>query len=58
MGVVSLLVAPVLYSFNYYCVTRLIEDEAMRPGRALKLWAVAGIVMMTLAAGFYTYTRF
>ncbi len=53
----SLLVAPVLYSFNYYCVTRLIEDEAMRPGRALKLWAVGGIVLMTLAAGFYTYTR-
>lgn len=57
VGVVSLLVAPVLYSFNYYCVTRLIEDEAMRPGRALKLWAVGGIVLMTLAAGFYTYTR-
>ena len=58
VGVVSLLVAPVLYSFNYYCVTRLIEDEAMRPGRGLRLWAMAGIVLMTVAAGFYTYTRF
>ena len=58
VGVVSLLVAPVLYGFNYYCVTRLIEDEAMRPGRGLRLWAMAGIVLMTVVAGFYTFTRF
>ncbi|NIP81596.1 MAG: divalent metal cation transporter, partial [Gemmatimonadetes bacterium] len=28
VGVVSLMVAPVLYGLNYYCVTRLIGDEA------------------------------
>ena len=57
VGVVSLLVAPILYAFNYYCVTRLIEDESMRPSLGLRLWAVAGMVFMTAAAGFYTYTR-
>lgn len=57
VGVVSLLIAPVLYSMNYYCVTRLIEDPAMRPAQPLRLWALSGIVLMTVAAGFYTYTR-
>ena len=57
VGVVSLLIAPVLYSLNYYCVTRLIEDESLRPSPALRAWAGAGIVFMTLAAALYTYTR-
>ena len=57
VGVVSLLVAPILYAFNYYCVTRLIEDESMRPPLGLRLWAMAGILVMTVAAAFYTYTR-
>lgn len=58
VGVVSLMVAPVLYTLNYYCVTRLIEDESLRPSPALRVWAWAGIVFMTLAASLYTYTRF
>ena len=57
VGVVSLLIAPVLYSLNYYCVTRLIEDESLRPSRALRAWAGSGIVFMTLAAALYTFTR-
>ena len=58
VGVVTLMLAPVLYSLNYYCVTRLIEDETMRPNKGLRLWALAGIVMMTFAAGFSVYARF
>ena len=58
VGVVSLLVAPVLYTLNYYCVTRLIDDESLRPSPALRVWAGSGIVFMTLAASLYTYTRF
>jgi Mn2+/Fe2+ NRAMP family transporter len=58
VGVISLLIAPVLYGLNYYCVTRLIEDEALRPGTPLRAWAVAGMMFMTFAAGFYAYTRF
>ncbi len=57
VGIVSLLVAPILYSFNYYCVTRSIEDESMRPPAGLRIWALAGILFMTLAAAFYTYSR-
>jgi Mn2+/Fe2+ NRAMP family transporter len=57
VGVVSLLVAPVLYGLNYYCVTRLIADESMRPSRPMRIWALGGIVIMTLAVGFSIYTR-
>lgn len=57
VGVVSLLVAPVLYGLNYYCVTRLIDDKSMRPSRPMRIWALAGIVMMTVAVGFSLYSR-
>lgn len=57
VGVVSLLVAPVLYGLNYYCVTRLIDDESMRPSRPMRVWALAGIVIMTVAVGFSLYSR-
>jgi Mn2+/Fe2+ NRAMP family transporter len=57
IGVVSLSVAPVLYALNYYCVTRLIEDEAMRPSRGLRAWALAGLVFMTVAVIFGLYVR-
>ncbi len=57
VGIVSLLVAPVLYGLNYYCVTRLIDDESMRPSRALRVWALAGLVFMTFAVVFSMYVR-
>ena len=57
VGVVSLSMAPVLYGMNYYCVTRLIDDEAMRPSGVLRAWAGAGLIFMTMAAGFYVFTR-
>lgn len=57
VGVLSLMVAPILYSLNYYCATRLIEDEALRPSRRKRIWALAGIVFMALAGLFFTYTE-
>jgi Mn2+/Fe2+ NRAMP family transporter len=58
VGVVSLLIAPVLYSLNYYCVTRLVDDPSLRPSAVLRAWGLGGIVFMTAAAALYTYTRF
>lgn len=57
VGVVSLAIAPVLYGMNYYCVTRLVDDEALRPSRMLCVWAAAGIVFMAGAALLYGSTR-
>lgn len=48
-GVISLLIAPLLFGLNYYCVTRLIDDPEMRPGAGLRLWGIAGIAIMTMA---------
>ncbi len=58
IGLVSLAVAPLLYALNYYCVTRLIDDEAMRPSTGLKLWGAAGLLFMALAVVFAVYVRF
>ena len=57
VGIVSLGVAPVLYGLNYYCVTRLIEDESMRPGRALRAWGLSGLLFMTFAVVFSFWVR-
>jgi Mn2+/Fe2+ NRAMP family transporter len=57
VGIVSLAVAPLLYGLNYYCVTRLIDDESMRPGRALRLWGVSGLLFMTFAVVFSFWVR-
>jgi Mn2+/Fe2+ NRAMP family transporter len=57
IGLVSLAVAPMLYGLNYYCVTRLIDDDAMKPKRWLVLWALAGFWFMTAAVVFSLYIR-
>ncbi len=57
VGVVSLLIAPMLYALNYYCVTRLVPDPGLRPSAGLRAWAGTGIVFMAGAALFYAYTR-
>ncbi len=57
VGVLSLMLAPILYSLNYFCVTRLIDDHAFRPSRLMRAWAIAGILFMTLAGCFYIYTE-
>ncbi|MEJ2312496.1 MAG: divalent metal cation transporter [Gemmatimonadales bacterium] len=56
-AVASFLIAPVLYALNYACVTRLIEDPALRPGRALRVWAVVGIACMLGATGLFLYLQ-
>lgn len=57
IGLVSLAVAPVLYGLNYYCVTRLIDDDAMKPKRWLRVWGLAGLWFMTAAVVFSLYVR-
>lgn len=57
-AVVSFLLAPVLFFLNYWCVTRLIEEPHLRPGRALRVWAVAGIACAAVAAGLFLYVQF
>jgi hypothetical protein len=53
----SFLISPVLYALNYACVTRLIEDPALRPGRGLRVWAVVGIACMLGATGLFLYLQ-
>ena len=57
VGLVSLSVAPLLYGLNYYCVTRLIEDPALRPPPALRLWGIVGFWFMTAAVVISLYVR-
>ena len=56
-AVASFVIAPVTFALNYYCVTRLVEDLELRPGRMLRGWAVAGIAFMTVAAGLYLWVQ-
>lgn len=57
-AVASFLLAPILFLLNYWCVTRLIEDPELRPGRALRVWAILGIVCATAAAALFLYVEF
>jgi Mn2+/Fe2+ NRAMP family transporter len=56
VGMLSLMLAPVLFSLNYYCATRLAPED-VRPSPAMRLWALVGIVFMAGAAGFYVFTQ-
>jgi Mn2+/Fe2+ NRAMP family transporter len=56
-GALSLLFAPVYYALNYYCVTRLIDDEEYRPTTFARVVAMAGIVFVTLGACLFLYTE-
>ncbi len=57
-AVVSFLLAPIQYFLNYWCVTRLIEEPEFRPGKALRAWAILGIVCATAAAALFLYVEF
>jgi len=57
-GLLSLLVAPVLYTLNYYCATRLIDDPDMRPSRFNRIWGLAGIITMTFSVVFFLYNQY
>ncbi|MDP2497392.1 MAG: divalent metal cation transporter [Candidatus Palauibacterales bacterium] len=54
-AVASFLLAPVTFGLNYWCVTRLVDDRELRPGRLLRGWAVAGIFFMAAATGLYLW---
>ncbi len=56
-AVASFLLAPVTFALNYYCVTRLVDDPALRPGRVLRGWAVVGIGFMGLCTGLYLWLQ-
>lgn len=47
---ISFSVAPLYYGLNYYCVTRFVKDEALRPKIPARIIAVVGIILMLLAA--------
>lgn len=49
-AVASFLLAPLTSGLNLWCVSRGISDPALRPGKLLRAWAVAGIVCMAAAA--------
>jgi Mn2+/Fe2+ NRAMP family transporter len=57
-AVTSFLLAPLLSLLNYWCVTRQIDDARLRPGMALRIWAVAGIACATAAAALFLYVQF
>jgi Mn2+/Fe2+ NRAMP family transporter len=57
-AVTSFLLAPLLYALNYACVTRQIEETRLRPGRALRYWALLGIVCMAGASALFLYLQF
>ena len=57
-AVASFLLAPVLSCLNYWCVTRQIDDPRLRPGTALRIWAIAGIACATAAAALFLYVEF
>ncbi len=56
-AIVSFLIAPILFCLNHYCVTRLIDEPEMRPGRALRLWSGLGILAVTAASVFYLWVQ-
>jgi Mn2+/Fe2+ NRAMP family transporter len=57
-AVVSFLLAPLLYGLNHFCVTRLIDDPELRPGRVLRTWSLLGIACVTAATAFFLYVQF
>jgi Mn2+/Fe2+ NRAMP family transporter len=56
-AVASFLLAPVTFALNYYCVTRLVDDPSLRPGRVLRGWAAGGIGFMALSTGLYLWVQ-
>ncbi len=57
-AVASFLIAPILYALNHHCVTRLIDDPALRPGPALRAWSRLGMACVTGATIFFLYVQF
>lgn len=49
-AVLSFILAPFLFAFNYYCVTRQIGEKRFRPSFLSRAVALAGIIFMTVAS--------
>lgn len=56
-AVISFLLSSVLYALNHYCVTRLIRDPRLRPGRTLRAWSLIGILCMAAATVLFLRVR-
>lgn len=52
-AVASFLIAPISYTLNTWCVTRRIDDPALRPGRVLVAWAIVGLLCMAAASALF-----
>jgi Mn2+/Fe2+ NRAMP family transporter len=57
-GVTTLVVGPLVYGLNYYCVTRLIDDDSMRPNNRERVWAAIGIIFMIVVVGLTVYAEY
>ncbi|MEM9553719.1 MAG: Nramp family divalent metal transporter [Acidobacteriota bacterium] len=58
VAVLGLLLSPVYYILNLWAVLRLVDDPALRPGRASVALSIAGIVSLMFAAGLVLATSF
>lgn len=55
-AVASFVLAPLTYGFSTWCVTRRIDDPELRPGRGLRVWAIAGTACMAAATLLFLWT--
>lgn len=53
VAIISFLFAPIYAALNAYCATRLIAEEALRPGRLSTSLAVVGVAVMAFTAIVY-----
>ncbi len=56
-SLISLAIAPLLYGFNLYCVTRHIDEPALRPSKISVGIAFVGIVTVIVALGGGIYVK-
>jgi len=54
-ALLSLVVSPLYYALNYYCVTRHVKDPALAPGRGLRVLALGGILFVLGASAICVY---
>ena len=57
LAAVTFVLSPLYFAANTYAVTRLVDDPAMRPGRAHVAFAVLGIVALTVTVALVFYTE-
>jgi hypothetical protein len=56
-ALLSLAVAPILYGLNLYCVSRHIEEAALKPARATIIIGWLGTAFMLLALAVTVYVK-